>query len=503
MSDSEFNLPLNEEEIKKIISNPITRRKLAMENHYWFCHIYFSHYIKYETADFQKEIFKITQYETADFQKEIFKITQKENIHFAEIVAFRGSGKSTILSTSYPIWAILGRQEKKHVILAGLTQKQAQNLMVNVRNEFETNELLKQDFGPFVFDNSPWNADTISLPKYGARITAISREQSVRGIRFKNYRPDVVIIDDIEDTDTVRTKESRDKTDEWLNADILSLGDLNTTYILVGNLLHEDSVISRFKEKIQNKIMGGVYCEFPIIDIDGEPTWPGKYPTVEDIENEKHAKGINERTWLRENMLKIISDYSEVIDKKYIHYYDKLPPFDDEHEFRFSAIAVDPAATQGSSSDFTGIISFYVFGWEENLKIYVAHLINKKMEMAQIVKTIEELGKTINKNGKVFVFIENNGFQGWLVQAIKDKTLIIKGVPNFRLDKITRLSFTTEAVVGGTVLLPRLGSDELGHQITNITTAKNDDLADAFIIGVLEILKMDHRQPVMPMIFVI
>jgi len=52
-----------------------TRMELARKDLYWFFHLYFGHYIGYETADFQREIFK--------------NISNGEIEHLV-VVAFRG-----------------------------------------------------------------------------------------------------------------------------------------------------------------------------------------------------------------------------------------------------------------------------------------------------------------------------------------------------------------------------------------------------------------------------
>jgi len=77
-------------------------------------------------------------------------------------------------------------------------------MMDNIRSQLEDNELLKYDIGPFEEEGSEWTAMSITLKKYGARIMVASYEQSVRGMTFNQYRPDVVILDDIEDLASVK-----------------------------------------------------------------------------------------------------------------------------------------------------------------------------------------------------------------------------------------------------------------------------------------------------------
>ena len=158
----------SESEIKKFIAkDPKVRRAIARQSHEMFFNLYLSDYIKYKTALFQKEM---------------FEITEDKDTKTAVIVAFRGSAKSTIMSLSYPIWAMLGEQKKKYIIILSQTQTLCLQILFNIRAELETNELLIRDFGPFKGLTSQWKSNVLSIDKYGAKIAAISCGESIRGI---------------------------------------------------------------------------------------------------------------------------------------------------------------------------------------------------------------------------------------------------------------------------------------------------------------------------------
>lgn len=79
------------------------RLKISGESFYWFFHLYFGHYIKYPTAEFQKEM--ITLASDPDVEQLV-------------IVAFRESGKSTIITTALPLWAITGHLQRNILSLS-------------------------------------------------------------------------------------------------------------------------------------------------------------------------------------------------------------------------------------------------------------------------------------------------------------------------------------------------------------------------------------------------
>ena len=103
--------------VNRMMKDKLVRTSITKDSFLYFFHFYYAHYVKYETADFQKEI--IHHLETS----------ATENLY---VVAFRGSGKSTMVTTAYPIWAILGKQQKKFCMIFCQTRIQAKQHMLNI-----------------------------------------------------------------------------------------------------------------------------------------------------------------------------------------------------------------------------------------------------------------------------------------------------------------------------------------------------------------------------------
>lgn len=195
--------------INSMLEDRQVRKSIVATSHKWFFYLYFSHYIKYEMAPFHDDM---------------FNLTEDMKIRSAVVASFRGSAKSTIFTLSFPIWAILGEQQLKHVLIISSTQHKAQMLLQHIKKELETNVLLQSDLGPFREERNEWNTVSLYIPKYDAKISIASSEQSIRGIRFKEHRPQLLILDDLEDIELVKTKEGRDKLDNWLMSEVIPAG---------------------------------------------------------------------------------------------------------------------------------------------------------------------------------------------------------------------------------------------------------------------------------------
>lgn len=465
--------PLTENELEQIKKKRTVRRTLARNSHYWFFSIYLNHYIKYPFAPFHHEM---------------FQLTEDISTRLAVLIAFRGSGKSTLMTLSYVIWAILGIQQKKFVLILSQTQAQAKLHMANIKHELETNELLKADIGPFEEVSDEWGSNSIVLTNFGARITIASTEQSIRGLRHGEHRPDLVICDDVEDLQSVKTKEGRDKTFQWLTGEVLPIGDQGTKILIIGNLLHEDSLLMRLKEGIENKKLEGKFLAYPLLDENDVIAWLAKFPTMDAVEKLKATIGTD-AAWYREYLLRIISDADRVVHPEWIHYYDSIPS-ETGNDFRFTGTGVDLAISQKASADYTSMVSGKMFGYNDKLKVYILpNPVNKRMGFPETVEVATNLATTLKSK----LFIEDVGYQQSLIQHLENvRNVSAEGVKPGGQDKRARLALVTHLIQQGKVLFPRLGAEELIQQLVGFGTEKHDDLADAFAILLLKVIEEDN-----------
>jgi predicted phage terminase large subunit-like protein len=459
---------------QKIVSDKKVRQAITRESHEWFFSVYFSHHITYETAPFQKEM---------------FSLTEDPSITTLIVVAARGSGKSTIMTLSLPLWAVLGKLKKKHVLILAQTMPQAKQHLKNIREELESNDILRGDLGPFQEDEDEWRSQSLVVPRYGARITAASTEQGIRGIKHGAYRPDLVILDDIEDINSVKTKESRDKTFNWVMGDVMPIGDKTTKFVFVGNLLHEDSLLMKLRKNMEDGKMDGAYREYPIMDSEGKILWPGKYSSVEDIEAEK-KKTISDVAFQREFMLRIIPDEDCVIKPDWIQYYDDMP----SNNYTLLYTGVDLAISKKDTADFTAMVTIKSFGYGKNLKMYVLpNPINRRMEFPEQVSQVELLYKTLGWGYDNKFFVEKTAYQEALIQELRSRNIRVEQSETGGSDKRTRLATISHLVANGTVLFPKKGAEDLIQQLTGFGAEKYDDLADAFFYAVSAIAKESFR----------
>jgi len=456
------------------IKDSVFRKNLIWGSHKYFFSIYFNSYITHESADFHDKI---------------FNITEDENIKNGLVMAFRGSGKSSIITTSYPIWAILGKPQKKFIVIISRTQRQVKQHLENIKMELSTNPLLKDDLGPFKQFNDEWGAMSLTIDNFNAKIMAVSMEQSIRGMKHGSHRPDLIICDDIEDLATVKTQEGRDKIFDSVVGEIIPAGDIGTKTIFVGNLLHEDSPVIRIKNKIANGEIDGVFLEIPLLDDENKIAWPGKYLDMDSIEKEK-KKTMDDYAWNREYLLKIIPKDSQIIKPEWIKYYNELPISQDKKILKI-IVGVDLAISMKTTSDYTSIVPVMILNSKPHLEVYVLpEIVNSKFTYKGILDKIKDKDdyiKRIYGVSPVFL-IEKNGFQDAVVQEIKKTGVNTKGLTTL-IEKGTRLSCVSHLFEGGRVYFPNREADLLIRQLTGFGSEKHDDLVDALVMCLEEILE--------------
>ena len=412
-------------------------------------------------------------------------LLEKDNEEDLYIVAFRGSGKSTMVTTAYPIWAILGKQEKKFVVIFCQTQAQAKQHMMNLRRELENNELLKKDLGPFQEDSDEWGSQSLVFSNTKARITVASSEQSIRGLRHHEHRPDLFICDSVEYITSTKTREGRDKTYRWLRGDVIPAGDKNTKLIVIGNLLHEDSLLMRLHDDVKEDRAEGKFLFFPLIDEKNMCLWPGKYPSHEDIKKEQKKVG-NEISWQREYLLNIVPDYDQVIHREWISFYDIIP----SKELKNIVVGVDLAISQKDTADYTALVSAKILGESPNTEIYIIPpIVNERLTFPQQVEKCKDLNKVLKTQMQPEFVIESVGYQDALAQQLKLEGLNVRLHKVGRSDKRSRLMLTSNWIKEGKIFFPQQGAEELINQIINFGIERNDDLVDAFSALVLDTIQ--------------
>lgn len=204
----------------------------------FFAETYFPHYLTAEPSRLHEQLFE-----------DLPAITTSEKGERYLLIAPRGSAKSTHLTLIYPIY-LLCRGLKNYICLIMDAFEQAAVMLEAIKAELEINPRLANDFPDIVGQGRVWREDVILTPT-NRKIEAFGTGKKIRGRRHGPYRPDLVILDDVENDENVESPKQRDKLQTWIDKAVLKLGsnDGSMDVLFAGTVLHHDSVLVRFAKK--------------------------------------------------------------------------------------------------------------------------------------------------------------------------------------------------------------------------------------------------------------
>ena len=179
---------------------------------------------------------------TPPFHEELWSFCCSDH-QFVAIAAPRGSAKSTAVTHSYGLAMAVFRQAP-FIVLLSRTEGQASDFLGDIKIELTENEVLIQNFsiGKIVKDSQ---TDLIVQFTDGSmfRILAMGIESFKRGLKWRNMRPSLIMLDDVEGDEAVLNRDRREKFSKLIDGAIIpSLSD-DGLFRMVGTIMHMDSYL--------------------------------------------------------------------------------------------------------------------------------------------------------------------------------------------------------------------------------------------------------------------
>nr|WP_315237696.1 phage terminase large subunit [uncultured Albidiferax sp.] len=214
---------------------------------------YFPHYGKAEPSALHKYLYQ-----------RLPKMVNTPSGQRDALAAPRGEAKSTKVSMSFVTWCVVTELKWYPVIVMDAFE-QAAEMLEAIKAELEANPRLQSDFPEVCGQGKVWRAGVV-VTKNGRKIEAFGSAKKIRGRRHGAHRPDLAVMDDIENDENVNTPAQRDKLQKFVTASVLNLGppDDSMDAILIGTVLHYDSVLARFlKNPLWNKKVFKAILKWP------------------------------------------------------------------------------------------------------------------------------------------------------------------------------------------------------------------------------------------------
>lgn len=380
----------------------------------------------------------------------------------------RGTGKSAFGTLGPTCWAV-AYNHKTYILICSDIGSTAEKFIKDIKDNMLENSYIENSFGKLLDDKNRDFICNATQLEFTNRtfVEAISSTSPMRGRKYRNTRPDLIILDDYQSEDDVRTEEAREK--KWKrysddvkfakqrpvkrNGKVIKKG---TVLMAWGTQQHKECFYSRliktptwtFKKErgvlvddVDEYFNSGLWLEFKKI--------------LNNYKNENRLEDAKEFYYQHQEEMQFPTLWSEFWDclELALDYFENPNSFKQEvqgdvdsigekwfktirtenreeienHNFVKTMLIVDPAAGGGRKNDYS---AYMVGSVADNSLKYCRKgelaKINARQEFDKYVDHMIEL--LLKYEDITHVFIEKNTFNGadanQLEKAIKDHPIL-------------------------------------------------------------------------------
>jgi predicted phage terminase large subunit-like protein len=310
------------------------------------------------------------------------------------IGAMAGAGKTSLITVLGALHAVLFRTAP-FVVVGSLTEDLAAQFTALVKMELDENERIRQDFGVL---KGYWRwEDRDFATRTGIRVKARGVGQPFRGLRWRQHRPTLVLLDDIEDEELIASPRRVQKALTWLLAVVLPRMEARGwRLILCGNVLSRSGVIGTLLFNPEHADWKRLI--FPAETAKGKPTWPERYP-AKTLEHLRRVLG-----WVRYSREFLCAP----IDDTHMYQPDKTQfyPLSRVRDLRDIIVRIDPSVIESRKGDYKAIVG--VGRLPEDHREYVCAVWIRHASVDAMIAACYRIWEQYHP--KVFA-LEANGFQ--------------------------------------------------------------------------------------------
>ena len=285
----------------------------------------------------------------------------------------------------------------------------------NIKRELLSNHMIRKVFGSIKISDSPmeipsefskktWVAlgSTIVVPRGSG--------QQVRGLNWIKYRPDYLLIDDLEDDDTIDNERIREDRRIWyygsVEKSVPQFPGVPWEILYIDTIKHEDALIVELLEDPDYEAVTLSVCD------DNYKTNDSIFAPQEaiDKEVETHRRKGTLDLFARERMSSPISKEDAAFKSKMFQYYNETDEkFVDRKAYIRSIVLIDPAKTAKMHSKESGI-----FVWGIDVGTNAMYQREARGERHHPDELITDAFETALRFGAHIIAVEQSGLNEYI-----------------------------------------------------------------------------------------
>jgi predicted phage terminase large subunit-like protein len=335
-----------------------------------------------------------------DFHKEMWQMYCSSFPRVA-VAAPRGHAKSTAGTVAYGLACLLFR-ESRFLVIVSDTEAQAVMFLKAMVQELQNNEQLIKVFGVVPQFLKDTESDIIIAFEDGhtIRVMAKGAEQKLRGLNWNGTRPDLIIVDDLENDELVMNKDRREKLMRWFFGALMPALSPSGKIRVHGTVVHQDSLLNSLMPQDSSRIRKEQ-------DLKTWDDWPDGRPRGWlSVKYKAHNKDLTKFLWPerfgKDYFQDKRADYlsrglSDLYSQEYLNEpidesvaYFKKSDFltikeEDWKTRKRRYLSFDPAVSESERADYS---VFVLAGVDEDRVLHIENVVRERLDGKDIVDYI-------------------------------------------------------------------------------------------------------------------
>lgn len=362
-------------------------------------------------------------------------MSQKKRI---AVEQFRGSSKSTIAGEYVMIYAAaMGRLPNFGEVnfIAGVFDSAdggAKNCIRNLTSKIDNSDFLKNLLTiKRVTQNE---MELVNSSGHQVNIRVYGASTNIRGVRYNNMRPELVIIDDVVTNEAAESETLMKTIDNNIyKAIIPAVHPKKNKIIFIGTPHNQKDVLYKAINSGTWDVSKFPVCEeFPCDREDFNGMWEDRfdYDFVKNTYDMYKANG-QENAFMGEFMLRIIDEGSRLVRDEDIVWYNFKDISNNLDNFNFF-ITTDLATTEKKSADWSVMMVWAVNNNNDKLLV---DIVSKRQNVSA---NIDDLFRLVRRWNPMYVGLERDGQQKAIIEYVKSQMIVQNTYFNLARDKKKR-----------------------------------------------------------------
>ena len=335
------------------------------------------------------------------------------------IESFRGSAKSTIMEWLVIYVAALGKlpgfgEVGFCAFIGDSAENGVKNFFRNIQAKIDRSDFLRSLIDmPRKTDSEMElkNKDGVELYLKG-----FGAATNIRGVRYKNMRPSMVIVDDIT-TNDAKTSEAIQNTinDNFYKSVLPAMHPTRFKIFVIGTPISENDIIHQLSINPSWAVHRFPICEkFPCPEEEFVGAWTDRFPyeAVKD-KYDMYKNAGKSQDFYQEYMLEITDLSTLLVEEDDIRWFDPRLLAKNKHLYNFY-ISTDFATSEKKSADYS-TIGVWAIGSDDSW-----FLVDGQCKRQSMMENLEDIFRYVRKWKPMSVGIESSGQQGGFISIIQD-----------------------------------------------------------------------------------